>query len=144
MAGRDWIRSGINGIGIIEIAIGCCTAVAVTLRQLVEPSAKPMSTFILVFLMALVSCALGIGVLAKEPMARRWLRLCSVLIAANKLLIAFGVVELLGALEVFAPEKIKDRISFVYHVAVVVFFSIPAVGQRFVRSAPREQRRVMR
>ena len=125
------INLGVSIFGVIEILIGSITFIAVTLSLLQGASVKPLEVLVFVLATAGISAGLGIGILMRRLAALRLLLFFSCVIILSKALIFAKIITLNGALETALPSSVKNIISVVYHVLVVVYFTSKPVRGRF-------------
>lgn len=122
---------GIISFGLIEIVIGAATLIAVIISLLSGKSAKPSGVAIFVLTSALISLALGIGVLRRNLAAWRLLLFLSAYIILSKVLIFAKIITLSGALETTIPGPLKNIISIIYHSLLVWYFSRASIRREF-------------
>jgi hypothetical protein len=112
----------IRAIGFIELAIGVVTVLFATLFNALSLADKPLGTLIFVIISGAISGSIGYGILKKMDWARVMLLFFSGYVIILKALIYFGVVSFTGEIITAVPSYLKDAVSVVYHLAVIMIF----------------------
>jgi len=124
----------INGIGAIEVAIGVTTLLGLISMPLLYGIKKPVNILVFVLISSLVSSALGGGLLLRKEWARSLLVFFSGYVLITKLLLATGLLYFTGESELFLPLEIKNIISTVYHLCVIIILSAGPIKRSFIKS----------
>lgn len=122
---------GIIIFGLIEIAIGSITLIAVAISLILGQSMKPLEVLLFVLITAVISCSLGIGVLKRNLTSYHLLIFLATVIVLSKMLIFAKIITLSGALETSIPQSSKNIISIIYHGSLILYFSSPGVRKQF-------------
>ena len=120
-----------ESIGFIELILGLVRFFFVISFDLLSIIEKPPGVFIFVVISAVVSTAIGYGILHYKNWARVLLIFFSGYVIALKALIYLDVVQLTGDIIAVPPPYIKDIISILYHLFVVIFFANKKVALKF-------------
>jgi hypothetical protein len=123
-------------IASIEMAIGLITVLCTTLYPLYFISRKPPAVFAYVLASSLVSAALGFGILKLNEHSRRLLVFFSGYVILTKVLIFAGLLEFKGEILAVPPPWIKDCVSLLYHILVIIALESAMVKKEFVRRGP--------
>lgn len=126
-----WIPKGILFFGATEIAIGTITLIAHLTASTLTLYQKPLNVLTFVIVTAIISVGLGIGILIRNIHARHMLVFFATMIILSKILIFAGIISLSGALESNIPDLVKNTISLLYHAAILVYFNLPKVKEKF-------------
>ena len=116
---RAWIR----WIGVIECVIGLGTLLGVGFSLAVHTSEKSIGVLVFVLMAALVSLAIGAGLLLFKESARTWVLYFSGYIVLEKLMIFLGVLTLNGHIVSDRYGIPTDYVSLVYHLFLLYFLS---------------------
>ena len=111
-------------IGWIEILIGVSTLLTCFLVQffgILDTPPKPANVFFVVTISAAISLSLGIGLLKRQEWARKLLIFFSGYIVISKIFIYSGLLTFSGEIFTFVSTGWKDSVSFLYHIAVIIF-----------------------
>ncbi|RJO65054.1 MAG: hypothetical protein C4540_02335 [Candidatus Omnitrophota bacterium] len=127
------LSQGITGFGIIEILIGSFTLSGVATSIVLGTSQKPLGVLTFVVCAATVSLALGVGIVRRSRVGYYLLLFFATLVLASKLLIFAKVIVLSGALETVIPPPIKNAISLIYHLLLILYFALPSSRRAFNR-----------
>lgn len=122
---------GIIIFGLIEIALGSITLIAVAISLILGRSTKPLEVLIFVLTTAVVSFSLGIGVLKRNLTSYHLLIFLASVIILSKILIFANIITLSGALETSIPQPSKNILSIIYHGSLIWYFSLPSVRKQF-------------
>lgn len=125
------IKNVIVAIGITEVLIGSVTPLASIISWTLALYNKPLAVTIFVISASLVSLSLGIGLLRFRAWARKLIIFFAGYILLTKVLILSGIIMLSGALETSVSPEIKNSISIIYHIFIIVFFARHAVKDKF-------------
>ena len=128
---------GILLIGVIEILIGGFTLLATfiswNLAVMTEtPYIKSLNVFIFILITASTSSLLGMGLLNHQKTAYQLLRYFSSVIILSKVLIFARIIHLNGVLETSIPSGVKNTISILYHISILIYLSRPSVRKIFI------------
>ena len=115
----------------MEILIGSITLIAVILSLTQEKSAKPPEVLLFVLTTAAISTALGFGVLKANLTSYHLLLYFSSIIILSKILIFANIITFSGALETTIPSSLKDIISVLYHILLMLYFTRKPVKEYF-------------
>ena len=119
----------ITAIALIELVIGLTTIGALLCGLFLSFPQKPASVFVFVFMAAITSCALGVGLLKYNDWARTLLIFFSGYIILTKALILANIIVLTGEIITFLPTDTKNLISVFYHVTVMLLLSRKGVEE---------------
>jgi len=122
---------GIISFGYIEAIIGAGTIISLFVAKVAWGATKPLGILSFVGLTALASFILGIGILKYKMWARRFLIFFSGYIVLTKLFIYLGVIKLSPPFEILIPSSIKNIISVIYHVGVILFLGNENIRRSF-------------
>ncbi|MDP3143680.1 MAG: hypothetical protein Q8N14_07115 [Candidatus Omnitrophota bacterium] len=131
---RKTIKSKPNGVlifGVTKIAIGSVTLIAILTSLAFSISQKPNNVLTFVVTTSIISIALGIGILNHKLSAYYALLFFAVVIILSKILVFAKIISLHGALETKLSEPVKNIISFMYHGAVLIYFNLKNVKEKF-------------
>ncbi|MBL7068530.1 MAG: hypothetical protein ISS34_01555 [Candidatus Omnitrophica bacterium] len=117
--------------GFIELIIGLSTLLFVTLFNFFSIVEKPLEVLVFVTISAVISASIGYGILNLKNWARVLLIFFSGYVIILKGLLYLGIMEFSGEIITTPPPYIKDLISFLYHIFLVIFFTQPNVASRF-------------
>lgn len=124
---------GILIFGLIEIAIGIITLVAVLISLILKISAKPPNVLLFVIATSIISLWLGRGIIRRDIHAYHMLLFFSGAEILSKILIFSKIITLHGALETSIPDSIKNVISLIYHILILVYFNFEEVKKEFIK-----------
>jgi len=113
---------GILIFGLIEIAIGAITLIALIASLILGKSTKPPQIFIFVLVTSILSLGLGIGIIKGNLQSLRLLLYFASVIALSKILILAQVITLSGEIETTLPAPLKNIVSLVYHGLLIWYF----------------------
>ena len=113
---------GILIFGLIEIAIGAITLIALIASLILGKSTKPPQIFIFVLATSILSLGLGIGIIKGNLQSLRLLLYFASVIALSKILILAQVITLSGEIETTLPAPLKNIVSLVYHGLLIWYF----------------------
>ena len=130
----DKIHRSIIFFGILEIAIGAVTLIAILASLIFGVSHKPPAILAFVLITSITSLSIGIGMLKLNRISYYLLLYFSTVIILSKILIFSRVIILSGALETFIPSNIKDIVSIIYHAILLFCLTQPAVKKHFFKS----------
>ncbi|MCX5680489.1 MAG: hypothetical protein NTZ95_07625 [Candidatus Omnitrophica bacterium] len=125
------LKRAISIIAVIELLIGASTVLGVTTTYLLHLSEKSPTVFIFVLSSAIASTAIGLGLLKHKKWARTLLVFFSGYIVITKVLIFSGLMNFNGEIITFISAGLKNYISIVYHICVVLFFTQHKVKKQF-------------
>jgi len=117
--------------GYTEIIIGVVTLLSLLVAKVVWGATKPFGISVFVSSTALVSFTLGVGILKYKMLARKLLIFFAGYIILTKIFIFSGLITLSPPFEVFIPSSVKDIISLVYHLLIILFFNSEKVRPIF-------------
>ena len=123
--------TGILCFGITEISLGTVTLIAHLTASTLTLYQKPLNVLTFVMVTAIISVGLGIGILNYNVHARHMILFFASMIILSKILIFTGIISLHGALETTMPEVLKNTISLIYHAAILVYFNLPKIKEKF-------------
>ncbi len=121
----------IRFIGLIECLIGIVTLGTIVVQPFMFDSSKTPAVLVFVGGTALISFAIGLGILRRNERTRAYLVYFSGYILIEKLLIFAGVLTLNGKIVQSVIGIPTDAISFIYHSIIVLFFIRPSVRRAF-------------
>lgn len=110
-------------VALIECAIGATTIVGISYYATQSLSQKPLGVFVFVFVAAVVSSLIGLGLLSGKEIARKCLVYFSGYIVIEKTLIFLGVFSLNGRVVSDIRGVPVDVISLAYHGIILIVFS---------------------
>ena len=117
--------------GLIEISIGTITLAVIIQNLVVGILTKPLNVLIFVIASSVLSISLGAGIILRWKYARKLLLFFAGWIILSKILIFSGIIILNGALETTVPPHVKNIISILYHLAIILYFHQPAIKTEF-------------
>lgn len=117
----------INAIASIEIFIGLFTLSGMVLYIHLGRLAKPPNVLTFVTVTAVVSALLGLGLFRRKKAAATLLVFFSGYIILTKVMVATGLMQFNGAILAYVPIDLKNLISVLYHLFVIVFLTKPSV-----------------
>lgn len=129
------IKQGIRIVAVIEILIGVTTIFGLTLYTMLSMSAKPMNVAVFVFISAVISATIGVGLYNYKHWGRTLILFFSGYVLITKIMVFFGLLHFNGEIITFMSTDIKNWISIIYHFAVMVFFSTRSVKAYFAEAA---------
>lgn len=130
----ELLDMGVEFIGFIELLIGLSTMLFVSLFHIFSIIEKPLGVFIFVMASAFISAAIGFGILNYKNWARILLVFFSGYVVILKILIYLGVMKFTGEIIISPPSYVKDLISILYHILILVFFTNNNIVSRFKAS----------
>ncbi len=125
------IRKAVRVIAVIELLIGVFTLTGVMTTHLLHLSKKSPAVFIFVLLASVASAAIGFGLLKYKKWSRTLLIFFSGYIVITKVMIFTGLMSFNGEIITFISAGLKNYISIVYHLCVVLFFTQRKVKEQF-------------
>jgi spore maturation protein SpmA len=117
--------------GETEVLIGLVTLISLFETRILWGITKPRSVFLFVFLTSLVSFILGIGILRYKMLARKLLMFFSGYIVLTKIFMFLNLITLSHPFEILIPSRIKNVISFIYHLTIILFFNREEIRDSF-------------
>jgi hypothetical protein len=117
----------INTIASIEIFIGLFTLSGLALYLNLGLSVKPPNVLTFVTVTAVVSTLLGLGLLRRKKAAADILIFFSGYIILTKVMVATGLMQFNGAILAQVPTDLKNLVSSLYHVVLIIFLTKPSV-----------------
>ena len=114
----------------VEVVLGMATGWAAA-RAWWTGDADVHASLAVTGAMGAVSFALGMGLFAFSPLARRWMVLFSVLVLVNHALGAAGVTLWSSPELVAVPAPARLGVSLAYHLMVIVLLSLPQAARVF-------------
>ncbi len=123
---------GILIFGVIEIAIGAITLIAVLISLVLKISTKPPNILIFVITASLISLGLGVGIIRRNVHAYHMLLFFASVVILSKILIFAKIITLSGSLETIIASPIKDTFSLIYHIHILLYFNFKKVKQEFI------------
>jgi len=118
--------------GLIELTIGLVSIVFVTFFDIFGIVEKPSAVFIFVIMSAFASTAIGFGILSYKNWARVLLVFFSGYVIILKVLMYLGVMQFSGEILSVLPRFVKDPISILYHMSLMIFLTNSSVIARFI------------
>lgn len=125
------LKGVIRIIAVTELLIGASTFLGVTGTYLFHLSKKSPAVFIFILLSAMVSGAIGLGLLAYKKWAMSSLIFFSGYIIITKVLIFAGLMHFNGEIITFIPTELKNYISVAYHICIALFLTRHKVREQF-------------
>lgn len=119
--------------GLIEIAIGAITLIAVMTSLILTISTKPLNILLFVITTSLISLGLGLGIIKRNIQAYRMLLFFASVVILSKILIFTKIIALNGALETSIPASVKNIISLIYHILILLYFNLRIVKKEFIK-----------
>ncbi|NQT06289.1 MAG: hypothetical protein HQ575_01990 [Candidatus Omnitrophica bacterium] len=124
-------ESAIQLIGFIELLIGLTTILFVTLFSVFSIVEKPLNVFIFVIASAFISTAIGAGMVNFKRWARVLLLFFSGYVVLLKVLIYLGIIQFTGAIITTPPPHVKNAVSVLYHIFLIIFLTRINVASKF-------------
>jgi len=128
---RSYAFFAVNVIAAIEIAIGSSAFVGSILSGYLFSISKPLNVLMFVMATAVLSAALGCGLLMRREWSRRALVYFSGYIVLMKILIFAGILTLSGEIMTIMPAWVKDAISVAYHMFIMIILQADEVKRVF-------------
>lgn len=122
-------------VGLIELLIGLSTILFVTIFDMFSLASKPPGVFVFVILSGTLSAVIGFGILRHKNWSRILLIFFSGYVIVLKILIYMNVIRFTGDIIRVPPPYIKDTISLLYHIAVILLFTNKKITSKFKTSA---------
>lgn len=119
-------------IGLIECLIGLVTLGTIVLQPVIFSTSKTPAVLAFVGGTALISFAIGLGLLKRNERARAYLVYFSGYILIEKLLIFAGMLTLNGRILETVAGIPAERISFAYHAVIVAVLVHPKSREAFI------------
>jgi len=124
-------KRGIIIFAFIEITLGFITLFTVFSSLIQGKSTKPLEVLIFVLTTAVVSMALGLGILRYNLTSYHLLLFFSRVIILSKILVFAKIITLSGALETRIPSSLKSVISIFYHSLLIFYFTRRSTREQF-------------
>lgn len=121
----------IRFIGLIECLIGIVTLGTIVVQPFMFDSSKTPAVLVFVGGTALISFAIGLGLLRRNERSRAYLVYFSGYILIEKFLIFAGVLTLRGKILETVAGLPTDWISFAYHASALVILTRPEARRAF-------------
>lgn len=126
------IRGIIRKVAYIELFIGVVTLSGLAASLFLSLPVKPLNVFLFVLISAVISTAIGVGILTHRRWARTLLVFFSGYIIITKVLIFANLLHFSGEIITFVSSDIKNTISLCYHGFVLIFFTRLDVKTYFI------------
>lgn len=120
-------RYVINAIATVEIFIGLFTLSGMALYLHLGLLAKPPNVLTFVTVTAVVSTLLGLGLFRRKRAVATLLVFFSGYIILTKVMVATDLMQFNGAILAYLPADLKNLVSALYHLFVIVFLTKPSV-----------------
>ena len=117
----------VNTIASIEIFIGLFTLSGLALYLNLGLSAKPPNVLTFVTVTAVISTLLGLGLLMRKRAAADLLVFFSGYIILTKVMVATNLMQFNGAILAQVPTDIKNLVSALYHLILIIFLTKPSM-----------------
>ena len=114
-------------IAVIEIFIGLFTLSGMALYIHLGRMAKPPNVLTFVTVTAVISTFLGLGLLRRNRTTVTLLVFFSGYIILTKVMVATELMHFNGAILEYLPINLKNLISTLYHLILIVFLTKPSV-----------------
>jgi len=124
-----WIMVRI--VAIIELSIGSITILGLTFYPIFFISRKPTSVFIFVLVSSVISTILGYGIIRLREWARHLLVFFSGYVVFTKILLFMRLLEFKGEIITVPPSWLKNDISLIYHILLIVLLENKMVKKEF-------------
>jgi hypothetical protein len=124
-------KKGILFFGLTEISIGTVTLMATGISLLKHFSTKPLNILVFVIVSSLISVSLGIGIILRSHYARKLLMFFAGWIILSKFLVLTNIISISGALETTLPLSLKNIISIIYHLMIILYFHHPVIKKEY-------------
>ncbi|MFH1791069.1 MAG: hypothetical protein ABH885_03680 [Candidatus Omnitrophota bacterium] len=124
-------RRIITLIALTEVIIGAMTILSLILYPIVCRATKPLNVYLFVMVTSMVSSAIGLGLFDYRDAARRVLVFFSGYVILTKIMIFSGLLQFTGEIMTFVPVCMKDAVSLIYHIFVIMFLSRDDVVSEF-------------
>jgi len=118
---------------VIELFIGSITILGLTFYPIFFISKKPASIFIFVLISSVISSILGYGIIRLREWARHLLVFFSGYVVFTKILLFMGLLEFTGEIVTVPPSWLKNGVSLVYHILLIVLLENKMVKKEFSR-----------
>jgi hypothetical protein len=113
----------VKAIAWIEISIGIATVLSLAVSALFFHTEKSANVFMFVLASALTSSALGAGLLRRNNLFRKLLIFFSGYVILIKFLVFIGILHFTGELITAISDPVKNSISIIYHIFVIIILS---------------------
>lgn len=127
------VRNIINLVAFIEVAIGTATMSGLTASIVFALPKKPINIFMFVFISAVISTSLGVGLFLKKNWPRRLLIFFSGWVILTKMLVFMGILHFSGELLVVVSNPVKNAFSIAYHSIIVFLLNQKAFKGYFLK-----------
>lgn len=121
----------VRGIAVIEMALGAVTMAGIAWATVALAQHKPFNVLVFVLVTAGLSFTIGVGLWRREEWARLLLVFFAGYVVLTKALIFAGLMHFNGELITVVSADLKNLISTVYHIFVIVYFTRPAIKKEF-------------
>ena len=117
----------LNAVASIEIFIGLFTLSGMALYIHLGRLAKPPNVLTFVTVTAVISTLLGLGLFRRKRTAATLLVFFSGYIILTKVMVATGLMQFNGAILAYVPVDLKNLVSALYHLVLIIFLTKPSV-----------------
>lgn len=117
----------IRTIAVIELLIGACTLASIAAAITLSTLSKPPNVLLMVIITSIISVLLGAGLFRQMKEAAILLVFFSGYVILTKILIVTGLIHFNGELITGAVRDMKNGISVVYHLGVIIVLTRPSV-----------------
>jgi hypothetical protein len=124
-------KKGMLFFGLTEITIGTFTLIATAISFFYHISTKPLNILIFVIASSIISISLGLGIILRYHYARKLLMFFAGWIILSKFLVSTNIISISGALETTLPLSLKNIISILYHLVIILYFHHPSVKKEY-------------
>ena len=118
-------------IGLTELLVGLITFIFVIIFNIFSIVQKPPGVFVFVIISAVISASIGVGILNYRNWARILLVFFSGYVIALKFLLYLGVIRFTGEIIAFLPSYLKNIISVLYHIFLIICFTRKKTVSKF-------------
>ena len=120
-------RIVIRAVAIIEILIGLSISLSFIIASLINPPGRPKTVYGFVILTSLISVIIGIGLFKYKNWGRQFLIFFAGYVIFTKFLLFSNLVEFTGNTIKAMSIELKDVLSFLYHIVVLVIFNLKVI-----------------
>jgi hypothetical protein len=124
-------KNVIRTIAFTELLIGIYTILGLIIFQFFSLAEKSPNVFIFVLLSSMASSVIGVGLFSYKQWARTVLVFFSGYVILTKILIFGNLLHFNGEILTVVPTGIKNIISVIYHIFLVIFFTRSGVKTFF-------------
>jgi len=123
----------VSAIAYFEMTISVVTVIGLSAAIAMGEQHKPFNVFVFVLVTAWMSFGIGLGLLLYKEWARMTIAFFSGCIIVIKILIFAGIMHFNGEIITFIPTDVKNMISIMYHLFLIVYLTRISVKKEFAK-----------